>query len=157
MHRPVRTLVLVPGIALTAMLAGAQQPVPAPPDTTPAERAIALGAELFGGQRALANRGPACMSCHDVAARKRVEGTTFGPDLTRACRRLGGARHLTTWLEHPPASMMRVTYEPAPLRPEEIDALTAYLEHAASGNATVPGRPRGGTQTAEPLQPWREP
>ena len=156
MHRPVRTLVLVPGVALAAMLAVAQEPAPAPPETTSAERAVALGAELFGGQRALANRGPACISCHDVR-HKRVEGTTFGPNLTRACRRLGGARNLTAWLEHPPASMMRVTYEPAPLRPDEIGALTAYLEDAASGKATVPGRTRGGTQTAQPLQHWREP
>lgn len=153
MHRPVRTLVLVPGVALIAILAAGQEP--APPEEISAARAADLGAELFGGQRAFANRGPSCVSCHDAATRKRIEGTTFGPDLTRACRRLGGARHLAAWLAHPPASMMRATYEPAPLRPDEIRALAAYLDYAASGKGTVPGRARGGT--LEPLQHWREP
>lgn len=108
------------------------------------EQDVARGAELFAGTRALANRGPACLSCHDVAGLQRLGGGTFGPDLTRAHARLGGTRGLNGWLAAPPTPMMRATFRPAPLDPAEIRAVTAYLEKAAAGKAEPLPRRRGG-------------
>ena len=114
-----------------------------PPPVAATAEDVALGGELFSGTRALQRRGPACLSCHDVAGLRRLGGGTFGPDLTRAHARLGGSRGLTGWLAAPPTPVMRATFRTAPLEAAEVRALTAYLERAASGGADVPARSRG--------------
>ncbi len=138
-------------VTLIAQRSGQSPPIAtlAPEATT--EQDVALGGELFAGTRALANHGPACLSCHDVAAIVRPGGGTFGPDLTRAHWRLGGTRGLSGWLTAPPTPMMRAMFRPAPLEPREVRAVTAYLEKVASGQAEPPARKRGGVMAAMSL------
>ena len=124
---------------------GRATPAPTPADEKPlSDQDAALGSEIFTGGRRLANHGPACLSCHDLAGLRRLGGGTFGPDLTRVHRRLGGNRGLVAWLGAPPTPMMRTTYRSAPLTPEERRSLTAFLEKAAAGGAgAAPSRVAG--------------
>ena len=149
MQRLARSAILVTGALLCAPGGLAQDTASAPPVLTDAS--ATRGAEFFGGMRALANRGPACISCHDAADRAAARGRTLGPNLARAYGRLGGARRVSDWLTRPPTPMMHTTYHPAPLSADEVRALTAYLEQAAGGKAPLPPRSIGGNHDARPF------
>jgi mono/diheme cytochrome c family protein len=120
---------------------GASRSAPAAP--TSSDRAltaadIAVGREIYQGRRTLAQRAPACVSCHRVGSIGGLGGGTLGPDLTLASQRLGGARGVTTWLSNPPTKVMRAVYRPQPLGDDERFALAAMLVDESTRAAATP-------------------
>ena len=150
MHRvALSTAALATSVLLAGVPGRAQDPSLASVPDASADRNAKYGAELYAGLRAFEHHGPACVSCHDATDRRRLEsGGITGPDLSRAYRRLGGDRRMGDWLMHPPTPMMHTTFTSAPLSADEVRALTAFLERAAGGTATLPVRLRGGAPSA---------
>jgi hypothetical protein len=136
MHRLSRILVTILGI-LGLLLAAAALSVQA------GDEEAVRGGELFAGTRALANRGPACISCHDTTNAAQPVGGTPAPNLARAHARLGGTRGLRGWLAAPPAPVMRATFHLVPLQPTEVRRQRAYLERIAAGKTGPVPRARG--------------
>ena len=95
------------------------------------ENDVERGRRLFVGHDAFAAGSPACLSCHDVAGLPALGGGRLGPDLTHAYSRLEGRKALGAWLSSPPSAVMQPLYRDAPIDPEEILALIAYLESQA--------------------------
>jgi len=93
---------------------------------TPGE--IAMGRELFVGQRAFARGGASCASCHRLGD-ERVGGT-LGPDLSRSYSRYHD-KGLTTILSRGCFPRMPDASSPRALTEQETFALKAYLRHAA--------------------------
>lgn len=90
------------------------------------------GRNIFTGERPLANGGTNCASCHQAPGLPALGGGSLGPDLTRVSDRLGGRRGLTGWLQAPATPTMRAIFQDHPLEPEEIHALTAVFDDAAT-------------------------
>ncbi|MEB2284695.1 MAG: hypothetical protein B6D46_13670 [Polyangiaceae bacterium UTPRO1] len=107
---------------------------PAPPPKATAEE-IALGQKLFVGSVRLANGGPACSSCHDVANDAVISGGVLARELTNAIGRSGhqGVRSILGSIPFP---VMQKAFEGKPLTEEEITALVAFLD---SENASHKG------------------
>jgi mono/diheme cytochrome c family protein len=93
---------------------------------------ISRGRALFIGRRALANGGPACISCHTVSHVAPLGGGGLGPDLTQSVERLGGVSSVSAWLGSPPTPTMRATYNGRALRDNEVRELVAYLKSAGA-------------------------
>ena len=91
---------------------------------------MALGQQLFLGERPLANGGPACVSCHTLGTISWLGGGRLGPDLTNAFDRLGGRKGLGAWLTAPPTPTMQAVFGKHPLQPEEILPLLAVVDTA---------------------------
>jgi mono/diheme cytochrome c family protein len=85
------------------------------------------GRELFLGYTRLAAGGPACISCHSAGGVGALGGGRLGPDLTRACERLGGAAGLDSWLRTLPAPTMQPVYKRQRFTDEEVRSLVAYF------------------------------
>ena len=100
---------------------------------------IIVGRNLFVGTLSQSSRGPACVSCHTVGTLGGLQGGRLGPDLTLAVERLQGTKGLTAWLSAPATPTMQSVYGKAPLQPEEILAVVAFLEGTAKGG--VPASP----------------
>lgn len=107
---------------------------------TPEE--IGYGRNLFMGTRLLANGGPPCLSCHAVRDVGGLGGGRIGPDLTRVYERLGSRRSLATWLSAPATTTMQPLFRGRAMQPNEVLALTAFLEDEAK---------RGGEADTVPL------
>ncbi len=86
------------------------------------------GRELFVGQRAFANGGPACITCHTSYGLDQQEGGKLGPELTKAFERLGGRASLTARLWSPATPTMLPVYKDHALELDEVMCLVAYLE-----------------------------
>jgi mono/diheme cytochrome c family protein len=97
---------------------------------------IAMGRQLFLGERRLAGGGAACMSCHTARGVDGLGGGHLGPDLSLVFDRLGKAKGLTAWLSATPTPIMSVTYKKNPLTAEEISALTAFFQNATTDGAS---------------------
>lgn len=93
---------------------------------------VALGKQIFLGERLLANGGPACVSCHTLGTISGLGGGRLGPDLTNVFDRLGGRSGLGTWLSTPPTPTMQSIFGKRPLQPEEILSLLAVIDDANS-------------------------
>jgi mono/diheme cytochrome c family protein len=91
------------------------------------------GRELFQGERKLASGGPACISCHTARGVEGLGGGALGPDLSLSYERLGKTKGLTGWLSATPTPIMTATYKTRPLRPQEIAAVTTFLQQAGTG------------------------
>ena len=109
---------------------------------TPAD--VTIGGDLYFGRRALAARGPSCVSCHQLASARALAGGTLGPDLSAVDRRLGGMQRVTAWLGKPPMPVMRALFRDRPLDPNETFALAALL---ADAGARQPGAAPARTRT----------
>lgn len=105
---------------------------------------IERGRRIFRGQQRLADRGPACISCHTVRGVAALGGGRLGPDLTTVYERMEGRKGLVAWLAAPPTATMQPLFKQHPMRSEEIMSLVGYLEDAAR---------RGGV--ADPLDPLK--
>ncbi len=92
---------------------------------------VAAGAAIFEGAQRLTAGGPPCASCHAVGNLRALGGGRLGPDLTLAVERLQGRTGLTAWLGAPATSTMQSVFAGAPMQPEEILAVTAFLDDAA--------------------------
>jgi len=99
---------------------------------------IQNGYRIFSGERALANGGPACISCHTVQGVGGLGGGQLAPDLTKVYERLQGRKGLAAWLQAPATPTMRPTFANAALTNEEIVPLVAYFENAARQPAAAP-------------------
>ena len=112
----------------------AQPPAP-PPEPTFTPEEAGQGRALFTGAQRLANRGPACVTCHDAGVGERLGGGTLGPDLMQLATRLNGPKGTAAWLSSPRTGVMRSLFRDAPMTPPEVQALTAFFMDRAGTNA----------------------
>lgn len=126
--------------SIYAFIAGRSTPEPASAsaDTTKKEalpdasanatpEQIETGKNIFIGSYALANGGPACISCHNVNYNGVMPGGLLAKDLTASYSRLGGDAGLQGILGAPPFPAMTQSYKEKPLTETEIAALIAFL------------------------------
>jgi len=92
---------------------------------------IATGRQVFLGISRLANRGPACVSCHSVNGIGVLAGGKLGPDLNAVFERLNGRKGLATWLSAPPTPIMQSVFSDHPLDEDEILPLVAFFSDKA--------------------------
>jgi cytochrome c2 len=92
---------------------------------------IVMGGQFFLGERSLANRGPACISCHTLGTIGGLGGGRLGPDLTQVYDRLAGRKGLGAWLSAPPTQTMQSVFRNHALQPEEILPLLAVIDDAS--------------------------
>ena len=92
---------------------------------------IERGRQIFRGEHALGNGGPACISCHTVKGLTLLGGGRLGPDLTRVFERLQGRKGLAAWLASPASPTMAPVFKEHELQPEEILSLIALFEDSA--------------------------
>lgn len=91
---------------------------------------VALGRQLFLGERPFAKGGPACVSCHTLGTLGGLGGGRLGPDLTRLYDRLGGRKGVGAWLSGPPTPVMQSLFRTHALEPDEILSLLAVIADA---------------------------
>jgi mono/diheme cytochrome c family protein len=103
---------------------------------TDADRA--LGRDIFLGRHRLEAGGVACISCHSMPDMPALGGGRLGPDLTNVYERLKGRKALSAWLMAPGTETMQPIFKNHPLSSDEINALAAYLELAASESPVEP-------------------
>lgn len=94
-------------------------------NATPEE--IEIGKNIFVGSQALANGGPACISCHNVNYKGVIPGGLLAKDLTTVYSRLGGDAGLHGMLGAPPFPAMTQAYKNKAMTEQEIAAITAFL------------------------------
>jgi len=95
------------------------------------ETDVSVGRRIFLGTDRLANRGPACVSCHSVNGIGVLAGGKLGPDLNAVFERLNGRKGLATWLSAPPTPIMQSVFNHHPLEEDEILPLVAYFADKA--------------------------
>jgi len=110
---------------------GGSTEAPADPVVSPAPQVAAgdaaAGKRLFSGAARLAERGPACMSCHTIAGAGALGGGNVGPDLTGAYDKYGGAKGMASVLTTLPFPKMIALYKDHPLAAAEQADLAAYF------------------------------
>jgi len=111
--------------------------------TTPGQSAAALpigdaanGRLLLIGEKRLANGGPACLGCHNVAGVGALGGGNMGLDLTHSQTKFGAAG-LASILQSPPYPGMAEAFSAHPITPHEIADLTAFLAYADTAQQTA--------------------
>jgi len=92
---------------------------------------VSAGSGIFLGTHRLANRGPACVSCHSVNGIGVLAGGKLGPDLNAVFERLNGRKGLATWLSAPPTPIMQAVFGDHPLDEDEILPLVAFFADKA--------------------------
>jgi cytochrome c2 len=92
---------------------------------------VSTGRRMFLGTHRLANRGPACVSCHSVNGIGVLAGGKLGPDLTAVFERLNGRKGLATWLSAPPTPIMQSIFGNHPIAEDEILPLVAFFADKA--------------------------
>jgi len=95
---------------------------------------VAAGRQIFTGGQALANGGPACVSCHSLGTIGGFGGGRLGPDLTQVLVRLGGRNGLGAWLSNPPTPTMQSVFGKHALQPDEIFSLLAGFDDAGKNS-----------------------
>jgi mono/diheme cytochrome c family protein len=96
------------------------------------EQQVAEGKALFLGRKAFQEGGASCVACHAVkSAGGALGGGHLGPDLTLVYKRLNGRKGLDAWLSSPASATMKPIFNQHPLKPAEIDALTAFFEQTS--------------------------
>ena len=89
---------------------------------------ISKGKALFQGEQRFFNKGPSCISCHDVRNSSVFAGGSLAKELTTAYSRLGDISTRAI-LKKPAFAVMRQAYKDRDLTDAEIDALAAFLEN----------------------------
>jgi mono/diheme cytochrome c family protein len=107
---------------------------------TDADRA--RGRQIFLGRQRLEAGGVSCISCHSTFDMPALGGGRLGPDLTNVYERLKGRLALSAWLTAPATETMQPVFRNHPLTSDEIHALVAYLEAAASQRPSQPATSR---------------
>jgi cytochrome c2 len=92
---------------------------------------IALGNQIFRGERRLANGGPPCISCHTIKGAGAFGGGRLGPDLSKVYERLQGRKNLGAWLFAPATPTMQPVFRKHVMKAEEILPLIALFESSA--------------------------
>jgi mono/diheme cytochrome c family protein len=101
-----------------------------------------LGRDIFLGRHRLEAGGVACISCHSMPDIPALGGGRLGPDLTNIYERLKGRKALSAWLMAPGTETMQPIFKSHPLTSDEINALAAYFELAASESPVEPSASR---------------
>ncbi len=96
-----------------------------------------VGRSLFAGERPLANGGPACIACHNVAGIGALSGGNWGLDLTKAQTRTGAAG-LASIMRTPPFPGMKEAFASRPITDQEVADLLAFLAAADAQQAGGP-------------------
>lgn len=91
---------------------------------------IASGKAYYEGSKSFTNGGASCISCHNVNYKDLLTGGVLAKDLTNAYSRLGGDAGLTGILSSPPFPAMTSAFKNNPLTPDEIKAISAFLQDA---------------------------
>ena len=93
------------------------------------EEDILHGRLLFSGETRLENKGPACLTCHNVLNDRLIGGGMLAKDLTEAFTRLNenGIKAMVTT---PPYPAMRQAYLNHPVSTDEAYLITAFLKFA---------------------------
>ncbi|MFK5854908.1 MAG: c-type cytochrome [Bacteroidota bacterium] len=94
---------------------------------------IAMGLQLFTGNKRLQNGGASCISCHKVKDDRVFSSGTLAKELTETYGIMGSAG-VSAILKSPPFPAMGVTYKNNALTPEEILSLTAYLKSVSDNH-----------------------
>lgn len=97
-------------------------------DATPAD--IELGRRLFEGRARFANLGTSCLSCHGGPGDVIFTDKSYSKDITNTFAVMGEPG-MTSIITNPPFPVMAASYKNNPLKPEEVRALLAYLDHAS--------------------------
>lgn len=127
-----QVLAYIGGFGAKAATSAAAPVAEVPVAFTDADRET--GRALFTGRTRFANKGAACISCHNVTNDQVMMGGMFAKDLTGVDGRMGRAG-VAGILGAPPFPAMATTYANAPLTDTEIHSLTAFLEHANAVSA----------------------
>lgn len=101
-------------------------------DATPED--IELGSRLFEGRARFANLGASCLSCHGGPANIMFTDKSYSKDLTKTFVAMGEPG-MTSIITNPPFPVMAASYKNNPLKPEEVRALLAYLDHTSKKKA----------------------
>lgn len=118
------------------------------PVTEAGEAEARLGRNLYLGVEPQQGGGPACISCHTVAAvGSLVAGGTLSKDLTNVFARLGD-EGLDAALKNPAFIVMNKVFGDHPLTSDEAFALRAFLYQANRGELA---------SLAAPRDPWNVP
>lgn len=106
-----------------------EKPIDAKPATDATEADIAIGRELFLGQRLFAEGGTACISCHSVGEHGPLGGGSLGPSLSQAYSKYED-KGLSKALAKTGFPIMREIYADHPLTPREAFAVKSFLYQA---------------------------
>jgi mono/diheme cytochrome c family protein len=90
---------------------------------------VELGQQMFQGLVRFKNKGPSCISCHDVKNDAVIGGGVLARELTSVFGRLGG-NGVRAVLSKIPFPVMQRAYLDKALTDREVFALTSFLEHA---------------------------
>lgn len=101
------------------------------------------GKALFDGSTSFINRGPSCITCHNVSdSRIPIKGGLLAKDLTKVYDRMGH-EGIGGLLNAPPFPAMANSYGNSPLTEDEIFQLSAFFKEA-NQNAQVEEDPEYG-------------
>ncbi len=89
---------------------------------------IERGRKIFEGTTRLTNKGPACITCHNVDDPSIIGGGRLAIDLTQAFTRLSAAG-VDGILRNPPFPAMIDGFGNAPLTDQEVQDLLAFLNY----------------------------
>ena len=96
------------------------------------DKQVAEGKALYLGSQKFQEGGAPCVACHAVKSTGgALGGGQLGPDLTLVYKRLNGRKALEAWLSNPASATMKPIFSKRPLKPAEIDALTAFFEQTS--------------------------
>jgi len=93
------------------------------------EEDILNGQLLFSGETRLGEKGPACLTCHNVLNDNLIGGGLLAKDLTEAFTRLN-ENGIKAMLTNPPFPAMREAYQNHPISDDEAYLITAFLKYA---------------------------
>jgi len=116
---------------------GELSPGQAIPPTVPGGGDPSAGEVIFTGKAALANGGPACITCHTVSGAGNLGGGQLGPNLTHVVQRLGEPG-LAAALKNIAFPTMLGSYQDRPLTEKEQADLVAFLKDTDRLQAPVP-------------------
>jgi hypothetical protein len=125
----VYVLLLVSIIILPAMVASAQdvkKESDNPVDVS-VKANVENGKRLFNGIQRFKNKGPACISCHNLNVDEIITGGLLAKDLTNVYSRLGGTG-VTSMISTPPFPAMKVAYDHHALTEQEVKDIELFLQ-----------------------------
>jgi len=90
---------------------------------------FSIGQQYFSGEKRFKNKGPSCISCHNVSQNNFISGGLLAKDLTKAFTRLNAAG-IDAIISSPPFPAMKTAFENKQLTDDEKYYILAYLKHA---------------------------
>lgn len=84
-----------------------------------------LGKQLFEGSVRFENKGPSCITCHNVNSADVISGGLYSKDLTKVYTRFGDA--FSAFMDNPQAGML-IAYGTNSFTDAEKEALAAFFK-----------------------------